>query len=270
MRLGIALLLVAISGPAFADADLDALVRAYPDFLKSYDAKDLILRNGQRIPIDDDKGGKTVEQRLDDADIDDMFAVPYPIGRDFPVPETFADDPGRVRNAALFDAMYGDCRKAPVKMRAVKWLPKSGGGSVRVATANGLADKLEAVSNELDALPARYKVYLKPTAGTFNCRPIAGTRRMSMHGYGAAIDINVKYSDYWRFGGARRETDKVTWKNRIPFEIVEIFERHGFIWGGKWYHYDTMHFEYRPEILARGRVIPGRSTGNPAVAPIAK
>jgi hypothetical protein len=30
---------------------------------------------------------------------------------------------------------------------------------------------------------------------------------------------------------------------------VEVFERHGFIWGGKWNHYDTMHFEYRPELL---------------------
>ncbi|MEJ2663631.1 MAG: M15 family metallopeptidase, partial [Spirochaetia bacterium] len=27
------------------------------------------------------------------------------------------------------------------------------------------------------------------------------------------------------------------------------FEKYGFIWGGKWYHYDTMHFEYRPELL---------------------
>jgi len=27
----------------------------------------------------------------------------------------------------------------------------------------------------------------------------------------------------------------------MPQEIVDIFERHGFIWGGKWYHYDTMH-----------------------------
>ena len=36
----------------------------------------------------------------------------------------------------------------------------------------------------------------------------------------------------------------------VPHEIVEVFERHGFIWGGKWYHYDTMHFEYRPELLA--------------------
>jgi hypothetical protein len=41
----------------------------------------------------------------------------------------------------------------------------------------------------------------------------------------------------------------VPYRNRIPHRIVEIFERHGFIWGGKWYHYDTMHFEYRPELL---------------------
>jgi hypothetical protein len=32
-------------------------------------------------------------------------------------------------------------------------------------------------------------------------------------------------------------------------EIVLTFERHGFIWGGKWGHFDTMHFEYRPELL---------------------
>ena len=34
-----------------------------------------------------------------------------------------------------------------------------------------------------------------------------------------------------------------------PTEIVAIFEKHGFIWGGKWYHFDTMHFEFRPELL---------------------
>ena len=31
--------------------------------------------------------------------------------------------------------------------------------------------------------------------------------------------------------------------------LVTVFENHGFIWGGKWRHYDTMHFEYRPELL---------------------
>ena len=39
----------------------------------------------------------------------------------------------------------------------------------------------------------------------------------------------------------------------MPLELVAAFERHGFVWGGKWWHYDTMHFEYRPELLAYAR-----------------
>ncbi|MBK7265510.1 MAG: M15 family metallopeptidase [Ignavibacteriales bacterium] len=42
----------------------------------------------------------------------------------------------------------------------------------------------------------------------------------------------------------------IKFRNSIPVEIVHIFEKHGWIWGGRWYHYDTMHFEYRPEIVA--------------------
>jgi len=37
--------------------------------------------------------------------------------------------------------------------------------------------------------------------------------------------------------------------NSMAAEVIQAFERHGFIWGGRWYHYDTMHFEYRPELL---------------------
>jgi hypothetical protein len=29
----------------------------------------------------------------------------------------------------------------------------------------------------------------------------------------------------------------------------QVLEKHGFIWGGKWYHFDTMHLEHRPELL---------------------
>ena len=39
-----------------------------------------------------------------------------------------------------------------------------------------------------------------------------------------------------------------------PWEIVAAFEAQGFIWGGKWYHYDIMHFEYRPELLAKAQL----------------
>ena len=100
------------------------------------------------------------------------------------------------------------------------------------------------VSDEIEAsLGAEFHKYVSKTAGTFNWRKIAGTDRISTHAFGTAIDINTKYSNYWQWDG------NMTWKNLIPIEIVEIFEKHGFIWGGKWYHYDTMHFEYRPELL---------------------
>ncbi len=84
------------------------------------------------------------------------------------------------------------------------------------------------------------------------CRKIAGTDRVSAHGHGIAIDINTKHTDYWRWSKPGPD-GSYAYKNKIPSEIVEIFERHGFIWGGKWHHYDTMHFEYRPELVGAGR-----------------
>ena len=54
------------------------------------------------------------------------------------------------------------------------------------------------------------------------------------------------FSDYWYW---RPHDGAIVYRNRMPEEIVAIFEKHGFIWGGKWYHFDTMHFEFRPELL---------------------
>jgi len=61
-----------------------------------------------------------------------------------------------------------------------------------------------------------------------------------------AIDLNPAYADYWLW---RRSAAAPRPANRIPPEIIEIFEQHGFIWGGRWQQFDTMHFEYRPELL---------------------
>ena len=61
----------------------------------------------------------------------------------------------------------------------------------------------------------------------------------------------AKFADYWEW--AKGKDGKVVWKNRVPAAIGEIFERHGFIWGAKWYHFDSMHFEYRPELIALAR-----------------
>ena len=63
----------------------------------------------------------------------------------------------------------------------------------------------------------------------------------------AAIDINDRQADYWEF--LKSAGSQFTWRNRVPGAIGEIFERHGFIWGAKWFHVDSMHFEYRPELI---------------------
>jgi hypothetical protein len=232
---------------------MQVLIRAYPDFLDRVEDNKLVWKDGDQMPIDDGKGDKPFDKLLDEADLKDQFYVAYPLGRSG-LPPPVNSDPGRARNARMFDKMYGDCRKGETAARLVEidWLPKQGGGKLKITSVNGVAEKLAAVSRDLDELGPEVLLYIKPTSGTINCRVIAGTSRVSAHGHGIAIDINAEYGEYWLWTKPAAD-GSYPYKNRIPWEIVEIFEKHGFIWGGKWYHYDTMHFEYRPEILAAGK-----------------
>jgi hypothetical protein len=234
-------------------ASLSALVKTYPEFVDRIEDNDLVWQDGTRMRIDDGKGRKTAERMLDDADIKDMFAMTYPIG-DKGLSPAVNFDPGRVRYGPFFEKVYGDCKKGEVTANLVDvaWLPRQFGKTVKFNKINGAAAALQKVSDELDRLPARFMEYLRPTQGTYNCRPIAGTERASAHGLGIAIDIAATHSHYWRWSKPSAD-GRIPYRNDIPWEIVRIFEKHGFVWGGKWYHYDTMHFEYRPEIIATAR-----------------
>lgn len=108
---------------------------------------------------------------------------------------------------------------------------------------------------------------------SFMRREIAGSSTQSYHGWGMAVDLVPSSYDgrqvYWRWS---RAFDREGWY-RIPIEgrwsppdsVIRAFERHGFVWGGKWTHFDGIHFEYRPEILAyNGLLRNGRPGGGPA------
>ncbi|MDR0447520.1 MAG: M15 family metallopeptidase [Treponema sp.] len=94
--------------------------------------------------------------------------------------------------------------------------------------------------------------------GAWNWRNVAATVSRSYHSYGIAVDILPKdlngLATYWQWT-ADKEKDfewyMVPYNRRWhpPPSVIQIFERYGFCWGGKWALYDTMHFEYRPEIL---------------------
>jgi hypothetical protein len=247
---GLAMLAGASPLPAQNDpvgSALDRLVAAYPDALAGHDGKTLRWRDGTVMPASDSGGSKTFAQLLRHASIADQFRLPYPHGP-LEKPPAVDDDPGRFRNAAFFEKMYGDCKngEGARHLVAVPWLPKTWGHSIRVTTVNHVDARLRAVSAELDALPEKIKRAAYPIAGTYNCRAVADTGQPSAHGYGIAIDLNTAFSDYWYW---RPHGGRIVYRNRMPQEIVAIFEKHGFIWGGKWYHFDTMHFEFRPELL---------------------
>jgi len=100
---------------------------------------------------------------------------------------------------------------------------------------------------------------------SFIDRGIAGSANRSHHAWGMAIDlVPTTYRGlnvYWRWS---RVFDREGW-HRIPLDqrwsppraVIQIFEKHGFVWGGKWAHFDNIHFEYRPEILLYNRLISG-------------
>lgn len=224
---------------------LRRLVKAYPDFLDSADENNLYWKDGEVMQWDDGVQGKSHDEMLNNPDLEDMMSQKYVKGAEWDSPPAENFEPGRIRYEPFFYKMYGSSSgEVQNNLVTVKWLPSICGCSIQFNNINGAADKMREVSAELEEkLGAEFHKYISKTAGTFNWRKIAGTTRISTHAFGTAIDINTTYSNYWQWDG------DMVWKNKIPMEIVEVFEKHGFIWGGKWYHYDTMHFEYRPELL---------------------
>ena len=216
------------------------VIDAYPDFQMSYADNRLTLKSGAEIVCDDGRE-KDFVGKLDDCDVEDMFSTPYSTAAATP---GYLSDCGRGRCEALFKAMYGSTAEAVRRnLVAVDWF----GDKVLFTKVNGANRQLEKVAAELSRMPQLRK-YLK-SSGTFYWRKVRGANRQSAHSYGIAIDIGVDYSNYWLWSNpGAKETDKIEYENRMPREIVQTFEKHGFIWGGRWYHYDTMHFEYRPEL----------------------
>ena len=253
-QLRIVAVLAILAGPTklFAQEDhvrpaLDALVAAYPYALAEHDAKVVRWRDGTIMPVFGGTESKTFSDLLRHPSIIDQFRIPYPRGQ-LDEPPAVGSDPGRFRNNSFFRTMYGDCKKGevPPRLATIVWLPKTWGRSIRITSLNDVDQHLRAVSAEIDELPEKIKRAAYPIAGTYNCRAVADTGEPSPHGYGIAIDLNGASSDYWYW---RPHRGAIVYRNRMPEEIVEIFEKHGFIWGGKWYHYDTAHFEFRPELL---------------------
>lgn len=227
-----------------------ALVEAYPDFFVSSE-DGVRWRDGTAVYWSAPRQFDKVPANPIAATLSEQFLYRYPLdpwnGARLP-----DEDPGRLRDTGLFAKMYGDCRRMKIAphLRMVTWLPKLAPQRVQVTTVNGVDKALEALSAEIEALPPPIGRLVARLSGSFSCRLIRGTDQLSMHAYGAAIDLQMSAGRYWKWSGMTPDARRT---HRVPLEIIELFEKHGFIWGGKWYHVDSIHFEYRPELIAYAR-----------------
>ena len=126
-------------------AGAKTLLKAYPDFIKGYEEDSLLLADGTRMVYDDGRE-KSFEQKLDDADPEDMFAFVYDQSAEEP---DYLQDAGRSRCEALFKMMYGNSEGAVrQKLISVEWF----GERVLFTPVNGAADSLRAVAADIASI----------------------------------------------------------------------------------------------------------------------
>jgi hypothetical protein len=94
------------------------------------------------------------------------------------------------------------------------------------------------------------------TIYSFQQRKVRGTENVSYHSYGLALDLvpisyERKHANWIWSTAFVDEWHLIPLKNRWspPQAVIDAFEKNGFVWGGKWSHFDTIHFEYAPEII---------------------
>lgn len=232
--------------------DIACLTESYPGLIEKIIEDGttvwLELHDGRRVVYADDRQPQwDKDGGLSNATVQQSMVEPYPLGE-----ATGQGDPGRARPQEWLEALYGTTEKE-LELRPVQ----VGQHRVRVSSRYGTAEAFSHVAKVLEELAtttAAIQPHLLSVAG-YSHRNIAGTTRPSPHSYGIAIDLNPKHGAYWRWNPeAKRQAFQ------YPQAIVDIFEEKGFIWGGKWSHYDLMHFEYRPEIVCKAKLRAKRLT----------
>lgn len=234
--------------------DLYCLRRAYPQIagmVADAQGQWLVFTDGRRVLYAAAPGQEASGQESEwVVSVRVSMAEPYPLEPERP--ETpLGVSPGRRRSYDLLQTLYGVS-------------PKAVGSHLVQARLNGqhlhLSPAAAQAMNRADAVLApqvahepRLKTLLKMDGG-FAWRRIAGENRLSPHAFGIAFDISPGIATYWRWSKLRPHPLQKSY----PASIVAAFENEGFIWGGKWHEYDLMHFEYRPEIICKARVLQGQ------------
>lgn len=230
----------------------EAISLAYPNVKILEERVSQIVYGGAAITADAPTA-RPASVMISTPTVGDQFVTVYPLSRNLALRTTPFHDPGRVRDSRFFGLLYGAMPGAVEQdLEAVTVGP----AQFRVTRRHGVACQLAASLADLDLNDAEIAPLFHEVGGGYSWRRIAGTERLSAHSYGIAIDVNPALGGYWRWTGAT-EGDVGAYRSKVPWHLVETMERRGFIWGGKWHHFDGMHFEYRPELVLYSRLMEG-------------
>ena len=230
--------------------DILSLMLAYDEIIDiERDDKNkvyLVFKSGNKL-IYDDKKIKNYNEKLVDPDLEDTMYLIYPL-YDIVELMTENNDPGRIRSYKLLNEIYGESENSI--NRNLKGVNPQGNWCM-FTTKNNAHKYLISALNEIKINNNKKSIDLiSPINGTYCYRKISGTDRLSPHAFGIAIDVKKNSKDYWKW--ATREEGSKRLKE-FPKDVVKAFENNYFIWGGKWAHFDILHFEYRPELIIKAK-----------------
>lgn len=183
----LAMLISCLSLNAFAtDASIVNLKVAYPEHVSAVSSSVISWKDGTRMQIGS------------------SFALfNWFQGKSLGVnsPEVISDkDVIHARFEPFFKKMYGGTpRQVGKNLVTIYWMPHVFGNRypLKVTTVNDVDKKLKRVSANLEKLPPQYYKYLENPGGSYYWRQVKGESALSAHSFGIAIDINLRYSNYW-------------------------------------------------------------------------
>ena len=235
--------------------DILTLMIAYPEsvqgVVKENDKVYCVMTSGKKI-LYDDKKEKTHDEKLANADLQDTLEQIYPLN----IIENIMEknfEPGRIRNYELLNEVYGSSKIAIEKnLKPLKY----GYTNYQFNSKNNANISLEKALKEVIPLAQSRNdigAILYPASGTYNYR-------ISAHSYGIAIDLKSDPRDYWKWTSPEKGRSRLL---EYPRELIEAFENNNFVWGGKWGHFDILHFEYRPEIIIKAKYFSNSDLDKP-------
>ncbi len=164
-----------------------------------------------------------------------------------------SNDYGRYKYEPFFKKIYGNNRKEiETNVVNLNWFLKSNPRNneiIKINSKYGADIAMANILNEVQQLnysKAEMEKFVSPPLGdNLKSKFIPGTKLLSSHAFGIAVDMSINSFAYWKWDLDFPKNRK----NNFDKKIVGIFEKFGFIWGGSWYHYDNNHFEFRPELM---------------------